>query len=72
MTDFYKRLCDRTGFRLPVKQSALEGKLPGWLSTGEITKLMVDDDNVGIAVWLIAITVETLDYISANIRERFV
>ncbi|MBT3241348.1 MAG: ABC transporter permease subunit [Chloroflexi bacterium] len=29
-------------------------------------------DNAGLAVWLIAITVATLDYISSNIRKRFV
>jgi phosphonate transport system permease protein len=27
---------------------------------------------VGIAVWLITITVAALDYVSSNIRERFV
>ena len=29
-------------------------------------------DNVGLAVWLITITVATLDYVSSAIRERFV
>lgn len=29
-------------------------------------------ENAGIAVWLITITVATLDYISSNIRERYV
>ncbi|MDA1329718.1 MAG: ABC transporter permease subunit [Chloroflexi bacterium] len=29
-------------------------------------------ENVGIAVWLITITVATLDYVSSTIRERFV
>ncbi len=29
-------------------------------------------ESVGIAVWLITITVATLDYVSSNIRERFV
>ncbi len=29
-------------------------------------------DNAGLAVWLIAITVASLDYVSSNIRKRFV
>jgi phosphonate ABC transporter permease subunit PhnE len=29
-------------------------------------------DHVGLAVWLITLTVATLDYVSSNIRERFV
>jgi phosphonate transport system permease protein len=29
-------------------------------------------ESVGIAVWLITITVATLDYVSSEIRERFV
>jgi phosphonate transport system permease protein len=29
-------------------------------------------ENAGIAVWLITITVATMDYISSNIRERYV
>ena len=33
---------------------------------------LLDYRSAGIAVWFIAITVATLDYISANIRQRFV
>jgi phosphonate transport system permease protein len=33
---------------------------------------MLDYSAAGIAVWFIAITVALLDYISAEIRERFV
>ncbi len=29
-------------------------------------------DNVGLAVWLITLTVATLDYVSSSIRERFI
>ena len=33
---------------------------------------LLDYDSAGIAVWFIAITVAILDYLSAEIRERFV
>ena len=50
-----------------------EGEAPGGIGVVLFQWIRLSDYNsVGVAVWMIAIVVTILDYVSARIRERYV